>query len=499
MGTGTESVARRTVRGLVRTGGRQILAGLAAIATFPALTRLLDTEELGTWMIIGQASFLIALADLGLTTVVQRAAVTADREHAHRMVGLALLVASVVTPPLALGALALVLLLAEGSGLSGGLVLGAASIALLGGIVGGLTGPLRGFVLARGAAMRVANARLAYALVFLAVVVTCFIAGLGILSPAIALLASRGVELFWIGLAARAVDPAIPLRPRWRVRRGEARGALRDGVAGFAIQMSSTLQTGIDVFVLGAFSSLGVVAGYRIGLRAPELSYQLGRQAVTPLLRQLGDQRERATTVRVGTGLFGGAMVAGMSALGIAGQPLLVLWLGDKAAGPVPAIALALTSFAMILLALMEVPGYVVMLGARSAWRGAVPVLLGASVNLVVSLAGVHTFGVWAVAGSTVLGYGVTGVLIWREASRMLGWGRRDLAAAFGPATAAAAISIPSAAALRDLAFSGPVASVLVCAGVASAGLLAAAGVARWIDTCLTPGGEVTQAGGWYQ
>ncbi len=469
----------RTVRALLGGGSKQIGAALVGLVTFPLLTRLLDTETLGAWMIIGQASFFIALADLGLTTSVQRAAVGEDPGLSHRTLSLALLVCAVLLPFLALGAFGIVTAMVGTSGPLGRSVLTAAPVALLGGVAGGLAAPIRGFVVARGNADAIALARVIAQVVFLLLLVGGFALDGGLLAPACALLGSQLVELAVLARSARLLDPTVPLRPRWSCRPGEALRAFRDGAAGFCINLTTTLQTGIDVFVLGAFGMLQAVAGYRIGLRAPELSYLLARQATRPLLRDLGRPEHRARAVRVGTGIFSGAVVSVMAALAFVGQPLLVLWLGDKASGEIPALVLTLMSLSLMTASLFEVVGIMVMMGARTAWAGAGPVLVGTAVNLVVSLAGVRVWGVWAVAGSTLLGYAVTAALVWWQACRMTGWGTRAVARMVAAPFAAGATAIPLSALLSGYAQGGAAASLLSCVLVTGSGLAATAAVTR--------------------
>ncbi len=478
-GSGQRFTDRSVVMVLLGGGGRQVLAALIGFVTFPLITRLLEADEFGAWSVIGQASFVIGLADLGLTLAVQRAAVSGDGQYARRMVGLALMVNAVLLPLLASIAFFAIGLLPEvAEGVKS--QLGPASaVALCGGVVGGLCGPLRGFVFARGGASRIATARVLGSAAYLTGAAGAFVLRLGLLAPALGLLMGQGVELLMTARAARALDPGMALRPRWPGDRAEVRRAFFDGAAGATISVASTLQTGIDTFVLSAFVPLHVVGGYRIGLRAPELGYLLAKQVTSPLMPQLGSPEQRTRTARVGTGLFGGLIVSLMAPLALCAQPLLVLWLGDKAAGSVPATALMLMAFAAMVQSIYDVVGSMVMLGARTAWSGAIPVLVGTAANLAVSLGGVRRFGVWAVAGSTPIGYLVTATLVWMAARRLCGWSGAYVGMLLAPPFGAALASIGVSLALRGFAHGGVLPSLLSCVAGSLAGVVAASVLLR--------------------
>jgi hypothetical protein len=135
-----------------------------------------------------------------------------------------------------------------------------------------------------------------------------------------------------------------------------------------------------------------------------------------------------------------------MTALGLAGQPLLIAWVGPAAEGPVTALALALLSLAAIVQATSEVPASMLTLSSRTAWASAVPIAIGSAVNITIALVGAPHYGVWAVAGSTLIGNFVTSVLLWRKARHVLSWTwgsvSRALAGPLGAGGASAALAV---------------------------------------------------------
>src|SRR5688500_8644184 len=148
---------------LLAGGGRHVAAALAALLIYPIIARVLSVDLLGAWALLSTAGFLLSLSDLGLTTAVHRAAVTQDHARARRAVGLALFSVATLGPLLAVASHAFLLDLPALSRASTGAddvsrdVGRAAIVVLVAGVISALSGPYRGFALARGGVAPVAT------------------------------------------------------------------------------------------------------------------------------------------------------------------------------------------------------------------------------------------------------------------------------------------------------------------------------------------------------
>lgn len=482
---------RETIRKVLVHGGRYLGAALAGLLTYPIVARVLDEDGLGVWALLGAAAFLLNLADLGLTTAVQRSAVKPEHERTRAIVRLTLLVLCGTLPVIGTIAYFLLLDLPDASPELEADAARAAVVAVLAGAVMATAGPFRGFALARGGVRLLANARLFASVVQVVFIIVGFLIVETLLVPAFALLAAYVMELGITLWVARRIDPALPLRPGLPRDRREIGRAFRDGAAQLVINASVATALRVDLFVLVRVAPLSVVAAYGVAGRAIDQAYTLSKQATVALLPDLGNPEARARAVRVGTGLFSSVIVAGMTALAIVGQPVLIAWVGDVAAGEIPAIVLGLLATAAIVMSVYEVASTMVMMSARTGWACALPILLGSALNLALSVSLAPTYGVWAVAGSTIVGNSVTLVLMWRGASRILGWNVARLAGGVGPAVAAGMVAGLCAWLLAPWAHQGFVTSLLSCVIVGVLGILAGAAVMRWAGLSLGRGSSV--------
>jgi hypothetical protein len=189
---------------------------------------------------------------------------------------------------------------------------------------------------------------------------------------------------------------------------------------------------------------------------------------------RLGDPRQRGSATEVGTAVLGGLGASGLVALALCGTPLLVAWAGPIAASRDATIALSLLAVAAVLMASVEVASSTLTLGAPTPWAAAVPIVLGAVVNVSISIAGARSFGVWAIAGGTLVGNSLVALLMWRRARAMLGWSFARVARALAPVAAAAAGALASGAALAPFAGRGPLASFVACVIASAVGCAAA-------------------------
>ncbi|MGK3994388.1 lipopolysaccharide biosynthesis protein [Sorangium sp. So ce1024] len=478
---------RRVLVELLAGGGRQIAAMVAGLVVYTVMARWLKAEKLGAWSLLGTISFQLAIADLGLTTAVQRAAVAADAARARRAVALAL-VPLCTLGPLAAGASYLWFLGVGGE--SAELqedISRAAVLVLVGGVVSALGTPYRGYIMARGRANAVAYARTAQAVTHLAVVALGFaVAGRTLLVPSAGLLLASVIELAITLRVARAIDPLLPLLPAIPPDRGETWGALREGSASLVISVSTMLAVRVDAVVLSRVAPLAVVASYGVASRAVEMIYMLTKQATAVLQPRLGDPARREGAVRVGTGVFCGVIAVGMGSIALNAQPLLVAWVGAVAENDVTATVLAILALASIVTASEEMAGATLTLSGRTAWATAVPAAIGAAVNLSISVLGAPRYGIWAVAGSTVVGSLVKTTLAWINASKLLGYGARDVARAFAPPVAGGLASLATSWALRGPARAGALASAASCAGAAVVGAVVCGALLWWLS--LRPG-----------
>ena len=466
---------KKTLRELLVGGGRHIGAALAGLVTYPIIARVLHGDGLGAWALLGAASFLLGLSDLGLTTAIQRAAVTEDKALARRLIQLATAVVALVVPVVAVVAFFFLIdlptdtrpeLVADARS--------AAVLALLAGAAMAFTSPIRGYVYARGGIRYVANSRTIASLVQVLVIVVGFPFFRSLLVPAAGLLAAYVVDLLLTARAARKIDPEVSFLPAFSKNRGEAITAFRDGAAQLAVNISVTTALRVDLFVLVRVAPLALVGAYGVAGRAIEQAYTIAKQAVVALMPRLGDPKRRRRTVRIGTGVFSGVIFSGMAALAIDGQTLLVGWVGDVVAGDTPAIVLGLLALGAVTTSTYEVASSMVMLAAPSGWSCAVPIVLGSGVNLALSVGGATEYGVWAVAGSTVVGNALTCVLMWNAARPLLGWNALGIFRALAPGLAAAVAAGSVALALRVAAQESLALSIIACAVTGVVGLGAA-------------------------
>jgi O-antigen/teichoic acid export membrane protein len=464
----------RLAKDILAAGLRHASSIVAGILTVALVARASGPDALGAWAMMATMGLLLSLCDLGLTTAVHRAAVAADPGRTRRMVGLALLATVILSPIAALGSYAF---LRDIPGASPELVADASRalvLVLAGGVAGALAAPYRAFVVVRGGMPALARARALGALLQVGVTAGGLALTSSLLAPALGMLLGLSVEGALTLRAALAIDRELPRRPVLPASGAELWTALRDGSASLAINLAGAAAVRIDVFILARVSPLAIVAAYGVASRAVDQSYVLAKQASAALLPRLGDPRQRGHATELGTAVLGGLGASGLVALALCGTPLLVAWAGPVAAAPSAKIALALLASAAVVMASVEVASSTVTLGARTAWSAAVPIVLGATVNVVISVAGASSFGVWAVAGGTLIGNTLLALLMWRGARSLLGWSVPRVAKALAPVAAAGLSALAFGAALAPFASGGPLSSLAACALTSAVGCSAA-------------------------
>jgi O-antigen/teichoic acid export membrane protein len=483
---------RRTFRTFLFGGGRQMLSLLPSLIVYPIIARDLGDHQFGAWTLIGAAGFMLILSDAGLSTAVRRAAVTDDHGLARRTMGLALLTITTLLP---IGIGLLLYFMLDFTEVNAGLraeARTAAMVMMIGGSLGALANPFMDFVYARGGSAQVARARILGSSAQIALLLGgFFLWRKSILVPAAASTISSGIQLTMLARAARGHDPELPLLPQWPRDRPEALRSFGDGIAQLAINAAVVMALRIDYAVLewaaakhalrdglsareASEKALTLVGKYGLAGLAVDMSYSVAKQANTAIMRSLGRRDERASAFRIGTLLFSGVIVSGMSAIAFAGQPFIAMILGEKARGLEVFTTLHLLGAAAMLLSTYEVAGAMVMLSARSAWACATPYIVGALVNLALSvtfapLAPLH--GMVAVAGSTIVGNLVACVLMWRQVTKLLEWGRKEVLSVFVPVAASAVVASVAGFVLAPHDLAHPVASLFICIVVTLSGL----------------------------
>lgn len=419
---------------LLTGGGGHMAATLFALLSYTVVARMITAERLGAWTLLGTASFLLALSDLGLTTAVQRAVVRGDLPRARRAISLSLAVIGVCGPLSAVIAYTYLLNVPSVPDALRREVAEAAVITLLGGVIGAATYPYRGLVFASGGVRAVAKARTACTLTQLVVTAGGFYFTNSLVTPALGLAAGALAEFFLTLLAAKACDPDVPITPALPVDRSEIGANLRDGAASLVISLAVFTAIRVDVVVLAHVAPLAIVAAYGVASRAVDILYLLAKQATVALMPQLGRSEEREDAIRLGTLIYCGSVGCGMTALAINGQPLLVAWVGAVGSSHVTAIALSLLAIAAVIASGRELVGSMLALGGRTAWGPALPIVAGSLANVTISIAGASRYGAWAVAGSTVIGNALTTVWMLVRARDLLQWRVIEVARVFvGP------------------------------------------------------------------
>jgi hypothetical protein len=101
--------------------------------------------------------------------------------------------------------------------------------------------------------------------------------------------------------------------------------------------------------------------------------------------------------------------------------------------------------------------------------------LVGTAVNVSLSVLGGYAIGPAAVAGATVVGNLVTMVLVWRRASRLLGWTAADVGDVLSPVPVALLGATAAALSLAPLAARSALSSLAAVAAASAVGVAAGA------------------------
>ncbi|HVZ72982.1 MAG TPA: hypothetical protein VHJ20_11450 [Polyangia bacterium] len=457
---------------------RHLAAVAAGLLTFPLIAHHVGADGLGAWGVLGSATFLLGLIDLGLPVAVQRAATRRRDREARLLVRYSVAVILTLALPVCLLSW---FLLGEIPRMSPALAHDfrrAVPIALAGGLIGSLGSTTRALLLVRGALRPLATARALASLTQVAATAGILWIVPSLTGAAVALFLSLSLEVSIVLWAARRIEPRLSLRPLWLGPTRLRRRALAESGAALAINVAVAGALRADVLILSASYPLATVAAYMVAARGVDQIFSTAKQMTSALMHRLGRAEGRASAVRLGTAGLGATVAATMVAAAYFGQPALQLWVGAAAALPVTSVVLALLGAAACVAALEEMPASAVCLTDRSAWRAARSILLGHSTNVLLSLVGARWLGAWSVAAATIVGNVVVAVLIWRDARRLLLWTRAEVARALAPAFAAAVAALLAGQALSALAPRG-LAALLTC----GAATVAAGGLGAWLGT----------------
>jgi hypothetical protein len=224
---------------------------------------------------------------------------------------------------------------------------------------------------------------------------------------------------------------------------------------------------------------------YNYAARMVEQPYQLTKQILPVLAPRLGSARHRSDAVRVGTALFGALIGTGMVALAVNGRALVMFVLGARlfageGAKDVLATALALLCAAYVVFATYEVAGPLLALGAKSSWAASIPVIIGGAVKYALSFAGAPVHGIWAIAGSTIVGFSIASTLTWCAARKVLGWSLLDVLSGFLVPAISTSVALGCGFALRAFSERGWWQSGLSCVITCAAGAAALFAALIW-------------------
>lgn len=450
---------------------RHLASTVAGVLTVAIIARKLGADRLGAWTILATASYLVGLAELGTTANVQRASTSDDPRAAERALGVSLAVVIVVAPLLAVATVG-----------GGAVAMGTATIArgelaiattllVAAGVAGALSFPLRALLLVRARVRDVSIARGVGAALQIAVLFGAVELGRTLAAPALALLVAQAAETTVLFVALARRHPETRLSPRFHALRHELRPALRVGAASLAINGAVVLAARFDFFVLGAIAPLGAVAAYGVASRACDQALTFAKQTSSAMLGRIAARDERAFAVRFGAVVLHVVAGSGLAAIAVLGRPVLGAWAGPIAAvedGTLPILAAGAVAAAWT-----EIPSATLALVAPSPWVAARPILVGAVINVALTLAGAK-LGLVAIAGATLAGAVVASTLAWRNVAATLGWSLVDVARALVPGFVALVASLAAALAVRsETSVAHPWHALAIIAAVSAVGVAA--------------------------
>jgi O-antigen/teichoic acid export membrane protein len=447
---------RGVARDAVASVARHLATVVAGVVTVPILARALGAPRLGLWSLVGTTAYLLMLCDLGLSSATLRAAAGRDAAYAKKVARLAALCSACVSLPAAAGCAAWLLhaaarLPAEQQGDARAAVV----VALAAGVLASATQPFRSYAQGQGRIVRLAWARVAGAVLQLALTILLLALGLRLRAVAIGFAAGAAVEAT-LGLRAAADE----VRSRGLPGRAERSELVRVAGSALAVNASVAVAMRVDLVILERVTDLATIGAYSVAQRIVDQAYTLVAQVEGALVPRLGLRGgNRSATVFFGTMTVGALNAAPLAALAVAGRDLVVSFAGPAVDQPILGVALACFA-ASATIASSETVASSAMSLSGDALVAARWMATGAAVNLVLSLAGARLLGPWAVAAATTAGNLVVAVGVWRAARAMLGWTASDVVRALAPLGSAAATGALVALGLQSLGFASAVCTV---------------------------------------
>jgi O-antigen/teichoic acid export membrane protein len=401
------------------------------------MARYLGASRLGFWSFLGTSAFVLALSDLGLNTVVLRAAAGNDAAHAKRVAKLAAWVTLLVSIPAALGAGVWLMQVAPklpDEHLHDARV--AVVIAMAGGVINVVAQPARSYAQGQGYLVRLAWARaLAVAGQFL-VTVTGLVAGYSLSAVACGFAVGALIEAL---LGVRAASDGV--RGTGLPGREHKPEILRVAGAGLLTNLAVVFAVRLDIFVLERVTNLAVIGAYSVAQRIVDQGFTLVKQVSAALIPRLGARSEnRSAAIALGTMTLGALAGAPLAALAVSGRGLVVLWAGPAVDQPILGPALVFFALASMMVGIETVATSGMSVGGN-ATAAARFVAYGALTNVALSVLGGFTLGPWAVAAATAAGSLVVVVFVWRATRRALGWSWAQVRTALGSPAASIAVS----------------------------------------------------------
>ncbi|MFO0661598.1 MAG: hypothetical protein U0165_17465, partial [Polyangiaceae bacterium] len=412
---------------------RHLIGASAGILTLAIVARALGVNGLASWALVGTSAFMVGLADLGLSSTVQRA--VASGEIAEQKVALqrAVTLTAIASPILAVALMAITHHELSKAVDAPAMLLPSVILAGLAGVVGSVVQPLRSLLVTRGQLAPVALSRSVASIAQVIVLLAALYVSRTLIAPSLALLVSSVLEIVIVWSAVQNDLGGWRPLPSLSLVRGSA-PALKQGAGTLVLNAAVLAALRIDVTLLANVAPLATVAAYGVASRAVDQAFTVVKQIGVALLSRLARSGEREQAALTALRWMPSLVAAVMASLCFTAQPWFELWVGPGVLLPVFTQTLLLLGLASVLAATSETACSLLTMASSSTWNATRAVMFGSIVNVVISVGGLSQYGALAVAGGTLIGNMVSSTIAWRGASRLLGWSLSDLVRAMFPA-----------------------------------------------------------------
>ncbi len=402
-----------------------VIAGVISVA---ALGRSLGVNALGAWALIGTSSTIVALADMGFNALVLRESVQSPNAVSMQR-------ATVETMELALWTVLLfsplfivlayvVYLQALGATLdvhiaTRPIFLLAVTATMVAGVANAYSNVHRAWLVGRGQTPVLALARSMGAIVQVAVTVIALRCRLGIAAPALGVATSAVVDgVLSIG-AARRAHHLVPVFPARRPDLRRWRRLAREAIASMIVNGACAIAVRLDVAVLARVAPLAAIAAHQISLRVSDQLYGIVKQLSTAVQHRLGSVHNRERDLFTGTTLLTGLVAVMLIAVVTCGHAALRAWAGPAVDHPLWAVSMHIVAVASVVAMHCELASATLVIAAPTQWASAVPHLIGAIANMVLTVGLARHWGLAGVAAATIVGNGLTAVWTWRALHKL--------------------------------------------------------------------------------